>query len=127
MAIGQAKVETSSVDSAIAEIAKLLGDRLSTSAAVREQHGNDLTWNPGASPDAVAFAHTTEEVQAIVAACARHRVPVIAYGTGTSLEGHISAPYGGICIDLSQMNAVLEVSPEDLDCRVQPGVTRKAL
>jgi D-lactate dehydrogenase (cytochrome) len=101
MAAGQAKVETSSVDSAIAEIAKLLGDRLSTSAAVREQHGNDLTWNPGASPDAVAFAQSTDEVQAIVAVCARHRVPVIAYGTGTSLEGHISAPYGGICVDLS--------------------------
>jgi D-lactate dehydrogenase (cytochrome) len=132
MAAGQAKVEetsveASSVESAIAEIAKLLGDRLSTSAAVREQHGNDLTWNPGASPDAVAFAQSTDEVQAIVAACARHRVPVIAYGTGTSLEGHISAPYGGICIDLSQMNAIIAVSPEDLDCRVQPGVTRKTL
>jgi D-lactate dehydrogenase (cytochrome) len=127
MAVGQARVEDSSLAGAIAEIAHLLGDRLSTSAAVREQHGKDLTWNPGAAPDAVAFARSTAEVQAIVAACARHRVPVIAYGAGTSLEGHISAPFGGISIDLSGMNAIIEVSTEDLDCRVEPGVTRKAL
>ena len=127
MAGSQAKVENRSAAAALGEIAGLLGDRLSTSAAVREQHGNDLTWNPGAAPDAVAFARSTEEVQAIVKACARHRVPVIAYGTGTSLEGHISAPYGGVCIDLSQMNAIIEVNTDDLDCRVEPGVTRKQL
>lgn len=105
----------------------LLGDRLSTAAAVREQHGKDQTWNPGASPDAVAFVHSTEEVAALVKLCAAEKVPVIAYGTGTSLEGHFSALKGGISIDLSQMNAVLEVNPEDQDCRVQAGVTRKAL
>jgi D-lactate dehydrogenase (cytochrome) len=127
MAVGQVKVQDTAVARAIEEIAAVLGDRLSTSPAVREQHGNDLTWNPGAAPDAVAFANSTGEVQAIVAACARHRVPVIAYGTGTSLEGHISAPHGGISVDLSQMNAILEVNVDDLDCRVQPGVTRKQL
>lgn len=123
----QARVKASGATQAVAEIAEFLGDRISTSAAVREQHGKDLTWNPGAAPDAVAFARSTQEVQSVVRVCARHGVPVIAYGTGTSLEGHISAPYGGISIDVSQMNAVLEVNAEDLDCRVQPGVTRKQL
>jgi D-lactate dehydrogenase (cytochrome) len=112
---------------AIAEIRNLLGDRLSTAMIVREQHGKDQTWNPGAPPDAVAFVQSTEEVQAIVKICARHAVPVIAFGTGTSLEGHFTAPYGGICIDLNQMNHILEVNAEDLDCRVQAGVTRKQL
>lgn len=123
----QARVRQTGVGLAIAEIGQILGDRLSTSAAVREQHGKDLTWNPGSPPDAVAFAHSTAEVQAIVRVCAEHRVPVIAYGTGTSLEGHISAPHGGISIDLSQMNNIIEVNAEDLDCRVEPGVTRKQL
>jgi D-lactate dehydrogenase (cytochrome) len=112
---------------AIAEIRNLLGDRLSTAAIVREQHGKDQTWNPGAPPDAVAFVQSTEEVQVIVKICARHAVPVIPFGTGTSLEGHFTAPYGGICIDLNQMNHILEVNAEDLDCRVQAGVTRKQL
>jgi D-lactate dehydrogenase (cytochrome) len=127
MAVGQARMQGAAAADAIEEIANLLRDRLSTSPSVREQHGKDLTWNPGAPPDAVAFPSSTAEVQAVVAICARHRVPVIAYGTGTSLEGHISAPYGGISIDLSQMNAILEVNAEDLDCRVEPGVTRKQL
>ncbi len=127
MAVGQPRTQGTAVADAIEQIASLLGDRLSTSPAVREQHGKDLTWNPGAPPDAVAFANSTAEVQAIVSICARHCVPVIAYGTGTSLEGHISAPYGGISIDLSQMNAILEVNAQDLDCRVEPGVTRKQL
>jgi D-lactate dehydrogenase (cytochrome) len=104
-----------------------LGERLSTAAAVREHHGKDQTWNPGAPPDAVAFAKSTEEVQQIVELCGQHRIPVIPFGTGTSLEGHFSAPFGGISIDLSGMNAILEVNAEDLDCRVQAGVTRKQL
>ena len=111
----------------IAEIRQWLGDRLSTAPAVREQHGKDQTWNPGAPPDAVAFVRSTEEVQRIVQACAKHRTPIIPYGTGTSLEGHFSAPFGGISIDLSQMNRILEVNAEDLDCRVEAGVTRKQL
>jgi D-lactate dehydrogenase (cytochrome) len=112
---------------AIAEIRNLLRDRLSTAMIVREQHGKDQTWNPGAPPDAVAFVQSTEEVQAVVKICARHAVPVIPFGTGTSLEGHFTAPYGGICIDLNQMNQILEVNAEDLDARVQAGVTRKQL
>jgi D-lactate dehydrogenase (cytochrome) len=112
---------------AIAELREVLGDRLSTAAAVREQHGKDQTWNPGAPPDAVAFVQTTGEVQRIVAICGKYDTPVIAYGTGTSLEGHFTAPFGGISIDLSGMNRILEVNAADLDCRVEAGVTRKQL
>jgi D-lactate dehydrogenase (cytochrome) len=112
---------------AIAEIRALLGDRLSTAMIVREQHGKDQTWNPSAPPDAVAFVQSTLEVQAVVKICGRHAVPIIPFGAGSSLEGHFTAPYGGICIDLNQMNQILEVNAEDMDCRVQAGVTRKQL
>jgi D-lactate dehydrogenase (cytochrome) len=112
---------------AIRRLHNLLGDRLSTSASVREQHGKDLTWNPGAPPDAVAFVQSTVEVQGVVQVCAELRVPIIPYGTGTSLEGHFTAPYGGISIDLNGMNRILQVHSEDQDCRVEAGVTRKQL
>ena len=112
---------------AIAELSALLDSRLSTAQAVREHHGKDLTYHAGAAPDAVAFPNSTEEVAAIVRICARHKVPIVPYGTGTSLEGHIAALHGGVCIDLGGMNAVLDVNGEDMDCRVQAGVTRKAL
>ncbi len=112
---------------ALAELGGLLGDRLTTSPAVRERHGQDETYHPGAPPDAVAFARSTAEVGRIVEICAAHRLPVIPFGTGTSLEGHIAALSGGVTIDLSEMNQVLEVNAEDLDCLVQPGVTRKQL
>ncbi len=115
------------VNQAILEIRQILGERLSTAQIVREHHGKDQTWNPGQPPDAVAYAQTTEEVQAIVRICARNKVPIIPFGTGTSLEGHFTAPHGGICIDVSGMNQILEVNAEDLDCRVQAGVTRKQL
>jgi len=114
-------------EATIAEIKALIGDRLSTSGAVREQHGTDESWHKAEPPDAVAFAQSTEEVSAIVKICARHGTPIIAYGTGTSLEGHVMAPYGGISLDVSQMNQVLAVNAEDLDCVVEPGVTRKQL
>jgi D-lactate dehydrogenase (cytochrome) len=122
-----AALRRNSTAQTIAEISELLGDRLSTAPSIREQHGKDQTWNPGSPPDAVAFVHSTEEVQQIVLICGRYGTPVIPYGTGTSLEGHITAPFGGISIDLSQMNRVLEVHPEDLDARVEAGVTRKQL
>ena len=109
------------------ELGALLGERLTTARAVRERHGKDETYHPGAPPDAVAFARSSDEVSRIVAICARHRIAVIAFGTGTSLEGHIGALRGGVTIDLSEMNEVLEVNAEDLDCLVQPGVTRKQL
>jgi uncharacterized protein YrrD len=98
---------------ALAGIAQVAGDRLSTSGAVRQQHGKDLTWHPGASPDAVVYIHTQAEVQAIVRICSRHGVPIIPYGAGTSLEGHITAPQGGVTLDFSQMNAVLTVNADD--------------
>ncbi len=116
-----------SVYAAIGEIGDLLGDRLSTAQAVRDLHGDDLTWHEGEPPDAVAFVESAEEVSAIVKICDRYEVPVIAFGTGTSLEGHIAAPFGGISVDLSAMNQILSVNAEDLDCTVQAGVTRKQL
>ena len=115
------------VATALEQIRALLGDRLSTAMPLREQHGKDQTYHPGAPPDAVAFPHSTEEVSAIVQVCAAHRVPVIPYGTGTSLEGHIAALRGGVTLDLQQMSEVLEVNAEDLDCLVQAGVTRNQL
>jgi D-lactate dehydrogenase (cytochrome) len=113
--------------SVLAELKALLGERLSTSGAVREHHGKDESYFPYALPDAVVFPETTEEVRDVVNICRRHRVPMIPYGVGTSLEGHILAVNGGVCIDLSRMNKVLAVHEEDLDARVQAGVTRKQL
>jgi D-lactate dehydrogenase (cytochrome) len=103
------------------------GERFSTAASVCEQHGKDESFHAPAPPDGVVFAQSTEEVAEIVKVCAQHKVPVIAFGTGTSLEGHVAALHGGICIDVSQMNKVLRVSVDDLDVTVQPGVTRKQL
>ena len=114
-------------DPAIEELRALLGERLSTSAAVREHHGKDVSYHAGYPPEAVAFAQSTEEVAQIVRVCAAHGKPVIPYGTGTSLEGHVAALQGGISIDVSQMAEIIEVNTEDLDCRVQAGVTRKQL
>jgi D-lactate dehydrogenase (cytochrome) len=113
--------------SVLAELKALLGERVSTSAAVREHHGKDESYFPYALPDAVVFVKTTEEVRDVVNICRRHRVPMIPYGVGTSLEGHILAVQGGVTIDLSQMNQVLAVHEEDLDAVVQAGVTRKQL
>src|SRR5579863_7979034 len=115
------------VDDVITALRERFGERLSTAAALREQHGRDESYHPSAPPDAVVFARSTEDVAEIVKLCAAHKVPVIPFGTGTSLEGHVAALQGGICIDLSQMNRVLRVSPEDLDCTVEAGVTRKQL
>ena len=103
------------------------GERFQTGMSIREQHGHTTTWIENQIPDGVVFAHSTQEVSEIVKVCATHKVPLIAYGTGTSLEGHVNAPLGGISIDVSQMDKVLEVNAGDLDCRVQPGVTREAL
>ncbi len=111
----------------MAELSNFFGDRLSTNAAVLEQHGRDEGFLPGVPPDAVVFAKTNEEVAETVRICNGHRMPVIPFGTGTSLEGHVAALQGGISIDLSGMDRVLEVNDADLDCRVQAGVTRKQL
>jgi D-lactate dehydrogenase (cytochrome) len=105
----------------------LLGDRLSVSAAVREQHGHDESYHATLPPDAVAFAQSTAEVAAIMRLAAQHGAPVVPFGTGTSLEGHVAAIQGGISIDLGQMNKIMAVHEADLDCRVEAGVTRKQL
>ncbi|MFT4096635.1 MAG: FAD-linked oxidase C-terminal domain-containing protein [Rhodoblastus sp.] len=115
------------IDATVGELAARFGNRLVTSQAVRQQHGHNLSWTPNQPPDAVVFAQSTEDVSDAVKICAARGVPVIALGTNTSLEGHTNAPYGGVSIDVSQMNQVLDVHPEDLDVVVQPGVTRKAL
>ncbi|MDD5250283.1 MAG: FAD-linked oxidase C-terminal domain-containing protein [Rhodocyclaceae bacterium] len=110
-----------------AELAARFGTRFSTAAAVCLHHGKDESSFAPVPPDGVVFAHSTDEVAQVVRLCHAHRVPLIAYGTGTSLEGHLLALHGGICIDLSGMNQVLAVRPEDLDASVQAGVTRKQL
>jgi len=108
-------------------LAARFGNKLVTSDAVRAQHANNTTWLANEPPDAVVYASSAEDVRAIVAICAEHQVPIIPFGTGTSLEGHVNAPFGGVSIDLSEMNRVLAVHAEDLDCVVEPGVTRKRL
>ncbi len=113
--------------SVLDELKALLGERVSTSGAVREHHGKDESYFPYALPDAVVFVETTEEVRDVVDICRRHRVPMIPFGVGTSLEGHILAIQGGVSIDLSRMNQVIAVHEEDLDAVVQAGVTRKQL
>lgn len=115
------------IDNALPELARLLGERLSTAKAVREHHGHDESGFEPQPPDAVAFARSTEEVSEIMKICATHRIPVIAYGTGTAIEGHVQAVHGGLCIDLGGMHQILEVNQEDMDCTVQAGVTRLQL
>jgi D-lactate dehydrogenase (cytochrome) len=102
-------------------------DRFNTGASICEQHAHTTTWIANQPPDGVVFAKSTAEVAEVVKICAEHKVPIIPFGTGTSLEGGVNAPAGGISIDVSQMDKVLEVNAGDLDCRVQPGVTRMAL
>ena len=102
-------------------------DRFQTGQAIRDQHAHTTTYIPSEAPDGVLFAESAADVQDAVRICSEHRVPVIPFGTGTSLEGHVNAPGGGISIDLSRMNRILQVNAEDLDCIVEPGVTRQEL
>ena len=111
----------------LAKLSARFANRFSTGTALREQHANTLTWIKCEPPDAVVFAESTPEVIEVVRLCAEARVPVIPFGTGTSLEGQVNAPFGGISLDLSRMNRILAVHAEDFDCVVEPGVTRKAL
>ena len=115
------------IKSVIAALAAKFGNRLVTSQAVREQHANTTTWIANEPPDAVVFPQATGDVQDVVRICAAHRVPVIPFGTGTSLEGHVTAPHGGVSIDFRDMNRVLAVNAQDLDCVIEPGITRKQL
>ncbi len=131
MALVQTKERTpqerNAADKVIRQLAAQFGNRMVTSQAVREQHAHTTTWIPNQPPDAVVFPQTTEDVQQVVRICAAERVPVIPFGTGTSLEGQINAPRGGVSLDFRDMNRVLAVHAEDLDCVVEPGVTRKQL
>ena len=112
---------------ALTELRDLLGDRLSTGQSVREIHGRDEAYSTPALPDGVAFPESTAEVSAIMKICSAHKIPVVPFGIGTSLEGHVIPIHGGISIDTSRMNKVLEIHESDLDAVVQPGVTRTQL
>jgi D-lactate dehydrogenase (cytochrome) len=127
MAAGTTKARREGVDTAIAVLRQRFGDRLQTGEAIRRQHANTLTWIENQPPDAVIWVETGDEVPEIVRVAAQHRVPIIPFGAGTSLEGHVNAPNGGLSIDFSRMNRVLAVNDRDLDCVVEPGVSRKAL
>lgn len=108
-------------------LAERFDDRFQSGEAIRQQHAHTTTWIDNQPPDGVVFATSTEEVAFIVKLCAEHDVPVIPFGVGTSLEGHVNAPFGGVSIDMSRMNSVKTINAEDFDCVVEPGVTRKQL
>ena len=111
----------------LGELRALLGDRVSTSESVREHHGKDESAHPHALPDAVIYPQSTDEIAAVVKLCARHHTPLIPFGAGSSVEGHVLAIHGGIALDLTHLNRVLSVNVDDLDVTVQAGVTRKQL
>ena len=131
MAIQLAVGATARNDAGIAAALPLLrarfGARYADSEALRQQHGHTMTWLTNQVPDAVVFPETTAEVAEIVRICAAHRVPVIPFGAGSSLEGHVNAPFGGVSVDVSRMNRILAVHAEDLDVVIEPGVTRTQL
>jgi D-lactate dehydrogenase (cytochrome) len=120
-------VTTAATDELLSSLRAFLGDRVTASVAVRDHHSRGESYHVAAPPDLVAFPRTTEEVSAIVRACAERNVPIVPFGAGTSLEGQVLAVRGGVSVDLSQMNAVLRVSVEDLDATVQAGVTHRQL
>ncbi|PQZ51548.1 FAD-binding oxidoreductase [Ochrobactrum sp. MYb15] len=115
------------IAAAVAILKQRFGERAQTGQAIREQHGHTTTYVPTQAPDIVIFAQNTQDVQDVVRTCAEHKVPVIAFGAGSSLEGQVNAPAGGVSIDLTQMNRVLAVHAEDLDCVIEPGITRREL
>jgi D-lactate dehydrogenase (cytochrome) len=115
------------VATAIAILKQRFGDRVQTGEAIRRQHANTVTWLTNEPPDAVVWPRSTEEVRDIVELASTHRVPIVPFGAGTSLEGHVNAPHGGLSLDFQQMDEILAVNERDLDCVVQPGVSRKKL
>src|SRR3954454_19418896 len=121
------RVSTSGLEQVVAELKALLGGRASDAAAVRDHHSRGESYHAPAPPDVVCFTHTTAEVADVVKISARHHVPIVPFGAGTSLEGHVHAIRGGISLDLREMNRVLRVSAEDLDATVEAGVTRLQL
>jgi D-lactate dehydrogenase (cytochrome) len=119
--------DESVIQDLVEELQKTFGDRISTALPTREFHARDFSFHELVPADAVVMARSTEEVVEVVKACAKRNVPIIPFGTGTSAEGHLAALHGGICLDVSEMNNVLEVNAEDMDITVEPGVTRKQL
>src|SRR5271157_6560622 len=117
----------SDADAVIAAARDFLGERITLNAALREQHSHGEDAHPRVMPDAVAFIETTEEVGRLLALCDARHVPVVPYGAGTSLEGHVTPVRGGVSLDLSRMTGILDVSQPDMDCRVEAGVTRDQL
>ena len=111
----------------LATLRQRFGERCSTATAVREQHGRDESTYPVTPPEAVVFCESTEDVAAVVTLCSEHAVPVIPFGVGSSLEGHLLAVQGGVSVDVSRMNRIVQVNPEDLTVTVQAGVTREQL
>ena len=115
------------IDATVTALRDLLGDRLSPGSSVLDQHSADEAYTTPARPDAVAFPETAEEVSAVLRICSQYKCPVVPYGIGSSLEGHVVPVQGGITIDTSRMNKVLEIHASDLDAVVEPGVTRTQL
>lgn len=116
-----------SLSDCLEDLRSFLGKRLSTNESVRKEHGQDESWFAAATPDAVAWPKGSDEVSTILQVCSAYRVPVIPFGVGTSLEGHVLAVQGGICIDLANMNLIEDIRVDDLDVTVQAGVTRDQL
>ena len=123
----EGRLSSDAVAALNADLAARFGNRFTASEAVRKAHGHTLTWLENQPPDAVVYAETKEDVIDVVKLCAKHDAPIVPFGVGSSLEGHVNAPHGGVSLDCSRMNAVLAVNAEDLDCVVEPGVTRKQL
>ena len=121
------RVPANQVAIVIEEVRGFLGDRLSTSMALREQHAHGEGPALPHLPDAVAFVETVDEVRKILALCHREGVPIVPFGAGSSLEGQVNAVCGGISVDLTRLNSIIEVNREDMDCVVEPGVTREQL
>tara|TARA_B100001564_G_scaffold72490_1_gene57585 strand:+ start:110 stop:1486 length:1377 start_codon:yes stop_codon:yes gene_type:complete len=118
---------SSSISTAIDILKQRFGDQLSTALSVRQHHSHTTTQIKSQIPDAVIFARETADVAAVVAVCQEHQCPIIPFGVGSSLEGHVNAPLGGVSIDMNAMDRVLSVHEADLDAVVQPGITREAL
>src|SRR6266567_8176045 len=112
------------IEAAVDELRRLLGERASDTAAIREHHSRGESYHAAAAPDVVCFPRSAEEVAAIVSISERFRIPVVPFGAGTSLEGHVHAVEGGITIDLRELNRIVRISTDDLDATVEAGVTR---
>ncbi len=131
MTLGETKIANDNLSeartAALAALKERFGPRYADGLSLREQHGHTTTWIPNQPPDAVIYPETTEDVSEIVKLCRKSRTPIVPFGAGTSLEGHLNAPFGGVCLDFARMKRVLAVNAEDLDCEVEPGITRKEL